>query len=25
VFDMNKSENLSKLAQGEQIGTLITV
>jgi uridylate kinase len=25
VFDMNKSENLAKLAQGEQIGTLITV
>lgn len=25
VFDMNKSENLSKLVQGEQIGTLITV
>jgi uridylate kinase len=25
VFDMNKSENLTKLVQGEQIGTLITV
>ena len=25
VFDMNKSENLAKLVQGEQIGTLITV
>ncbi len=25
VFDMNKSENLVKLVQGEQIGTLITV
>ena len=25
VFDMNKSENLAKLVQGEHIGTLITV
>ena len=25
VFDMNKSENLTKLVNGEQIGTLITV
>ena len=25
VFDMNKSENLTKLVLGEQIGTLITV
>jgi len=25
VFDMNKTENLTKLVNGEQIGTLITV
>ena len=25
VFDMNKAENLTKLVNGEQIGTLITV